>query len=363
MKSTLLICALVLLFVTPARAAEYTLEDVIDGLDHPWSVAFLPNGDYLVTERSGQLVRIAGNTKTEIRGVPETYVAGQGGFFDIVLAPDFESSSIVYLSYADGKKRANRTAIYRATLRGNELVGGTVILRAEPDKKTAHHYGGRMAFMPDGSLLITTGEGYSYKDEAQEIDGHFGKVLRINGDGSARRDNPYASRGGRAAKVWSYGHRNPQGLAIDPATGIVWLHEHGPRGGDEVNLIEPGLNYGWPAITYGIDYSGAMITPYKELEGMEQPLKYWVPSIAPSGLAVYRGDAFPAWQGNLFVGGLKSRDVRRLTVEGNAITDEEILFAELGERIRDVRVGPDGNLYLLTDSGNGRLIRVSPKNR
>ena len=360
MKWTPSVCALALTLSGCAEAADYELEDVAGGLDHPWSVAFLPNGDFLVAERSGQLKRISGGKQTTIDGVPDTYVAGQGGFFDIVLAPDFESSGVVYLSYADGSKRANRTAVLRATLRGDALVGGDVILRAEPDKKTAHHYGGRLAFLSDGTLLVTIGEGYSHKDEAQEIDGHFGKVLRINGDGSVPRDNPYASRGGPAAKVWSYGHRNPQGLAIDTATGTVWLHEHGPRGGDEVNVIEPTLNYGWPAITYGIDYSGAMISPYKEMDGMEQPLKYWDPSIAPSGLAIYRGAAFPQWQGNLFVGGLKSRDVRRLTVEGITITDEEILFSEIGERIRDVRVGPDGNLYLLTDSGNGRLIRVTP---
>ncbi len=360
MKQMSFLGALVVLLAATAQAEEYSLEDIADGLDRPWSVAFLPNGDYLVTERSGQLLRISGDSVTEIGGVPDTYVAGQGGFFDIVLAPDFESSGVVYLSYAAGGKRSNGTAVYRATLKGDALVGGAVIFRAEPDKNTAHHYGGRMAFMPDGTLLIVTGEGYSFKDEAQSTDNHFGKVIRINADGSVPPNNPYATQGGPAAKVWSYGHRNPQGLAIDPATDLVWLHEHGPRGGDEVNLVEPGLNYGWPAITYGIDYSGAKITPYTQLDGMEQPLKYWDPSIAPSGLAIYRGNAFPGWQGDLFVGGLKSRDVRRLTVEGTAITGEEILFTDLGERIRDVRVGPDGNLYLLTDSGNGRLIRVSP---
>ncbi len=360
MKSMPTPILLTLLLATSAIAADYELEDVASGMDHPWSVAFLPNGDFLVTERSGQLLRISGDEKTEIRGVPETYVAGQGGFFDIVLAPDFATSGVVFLSYADGRKRSNRTAVYRATLEGDALTGGTVIFEAEPDKNTAHHYGGRMAFLPDGTLLIATGEGYSYKDEAQSVDGHFGKVIRINSDGTAPRDNPFPNRGALAAKVWSYGHRNPQGLAIDPETGIVWLHEHGPRGGDEVNIVEPGLNYGWPAITYGIDYSGAMISPYKALDGMEQPLKYWVPSIAPSGLAVYRGDAFPQWQGDLFVGGLKSRDVRRLTVDGNTITDEETLFA-IGERVRDVRVGPDGLIYLLTDSSKGRLIRVRPK--
>ena len=346
-----------------ARAADYALTNVAGDLDFPWSVAFLPNGDYLVAERSGSLKRIGEDGRaTTIGGVPDTYVAGQGGFFDVVLDPGFATNRVVYLAFAEGRKRSNQTAVVRATLSGDALTNSKVIFRVEPDKNTAHHYGGRLAFLPDGTLLITTGEGYRYKDQAQEIDNHFGKVIRINPDGSVPADNPFVREGGAAAKVWSYGHRNPQGLVVDPATGKVWLHEHGPRGGDEVNLIEPSLNYGWPAITYGIDYSGAKISPYTALDGMEQPKHYWDPSIAPSGLAIYRGDAFPEWQGNLFVGALKDRDVRRLTVEDDRITDEEIVFAEINERIRDVRTGPDGYLYILTDSNQGRLIRVSPVN-
>ncbi len=342
------------------QAADYELTDVADDLDFPWSVAFLPGGDYLVAERSGQLKRIGNGAPSEIRGVPDTYVAGQGGFFDILLDPDFASNRVVYLSYADGNRRSNRTAVIRATLSGDALTNSSVIFRADPDKNTAHHYGGRMAFLPDGTLLVTTGDGYRYKDDAQSTDNHFGKVIRINTDGSVPADNPFVRSGGPAARVWSYGHRNPQGLAVDPLTGHVWLHEHGPRGGDEVNLIEPSLNYGWPAITYGIDYSGAKMSPYTALDGMEQPKHYWDPSIAPSGLAIYRGDAFPEWQVRLFVGALKNRDGRMLTIEDDEVTREEIVFAEIGERIRDVRVGPDGFLYILTDSDRGRLIRVSP---
>jgi glucose/arabinose dehydrogenase len=295
-----------------------------------------------------------------IEGTPATYVAGQGGYFDVVLDPEFATNRLVYLAYAEGTKRANRTAVMRARLEGDEFVETEVILRVEPDKNTAHHYGGRLAFLPDGTLLVTTGEGFTFRDQAQDLDSQFGKVLRINTDGSVPPDNPFAERGGRAAKIWSYGHRNPQGLAVDPVSGTVWLHEHGPRGGDEVNRIEPGRNYGWPAITYGVDYSGAQISPYTEYPGMEQPVTYWDPSIAPSGLAVYRGDAFPAWRGNLFVGALKDRDVRRLAIENGAVVAEETLFEALGERIRDVRAGPDGFLYLLTDSSDGRLVRVSP---
>lgn len=344
-----------------ARGADYVLETVASDLELPWSVAFLPDGGFIVSERPGSLQLIRDGEASPVAGVPDTFFAGQGGFFDIVLDPGFTENGLVYLAFADGNRRANRTAVFRARLDGSRLLDGGIIFRAEPDKSGVHHYGGRMAFLDDGTLLLTTGEGYSRKDEAQSIDGHFGKVIRMRSDGSAPDDNPFAGRGTRASTVLSYGHRNPQGLAVDAASGRIWLHEHGPRGGDEVNVIEPGKNYGWPAITYGVDYSGAIISPHTEMDGMEQPQKYWDPSIAPSGLALYTGDAFPEWRGNLFVGALKNQDVRRLSVRDGAVVAEEILFAEVGERIRDVRTGPDGYLYLLTDSRNGRLIRVRPR--
>ena len=360
MKVTALFACLCLFISHPVQADAYVVEEVATGLDFPWSVAFLPGGDYLVAERSGRLQRISNGERVEIGGLPDTYVAGQGGYFDIVLDPGFGENRLVYLSFADGSKRSNRTAIFRGRLEADRVTGGELILRVEPEKNTAHHYGGRMAFLPDGTLLVTTGEGFTFRDQAQSLDSQFGKTLRIRSDGSIPADNPFRSRGGRAAKIWTWGHRNPQGLAIDPATGAVWLHEHGPRGGDEVNLLEPGRNYGWPAITYGVDYSGARISPYTEYEGMEQPVTYWDPSIAPSGLTVYRGSAFPDWEGNLFVGALKDREVRRLVIANGEVIEEETLFSELGERIRDVRSGPDGFLYLLTDSGEGRLLRVRP---
>jgi glucose/arabinose dehydrogenase len=360
MRSTLLAIILPVLLPVAAPANDYVLEQVAGGLDHPWCVAFLPDGSFLVTERSGQLLHLDGDERTLIGGVPDTYVAGQGGFFDVLPDPEFTTNKTLYLSFADGNKKANRTAVLRARLEGDRLVGGEVILRVQPDKNTAHHYGGRLAFLPDGTLLVTTGEGFRFRDAAQDLDSQFGKTLRIRPDGSVPPDNPYVDRGGPAAKVWTWGHRNPQGLAVDPATGTVWLHEHGPRGGDEVNRIEPSANYGWPAITYGVDYSGAQISPYTEYDGMEQPVKYWDPSIAPSGLTVYRGDAFPAWAGSLFVGALKNRDVRRLGIDANGTVTEEILFTEIGERIRDVRTGPDGYLYILTDSADGSLLRVRP---
>ena len=359
MKLTTRLALLLLLTVAPARA-QYAIDEIASGLDFPWSVAFLPNGDYLVAERSGRLLRIAGSERHEIAGVPDTYVAGQGGFFDIVLDPSFGDNRLVYLSFADGGKRANRTAVIRGRLEADRIVDSDVILQVEPDKNTAHHYGGRMAFLPDGTLLITTGEGFAFRDQAQDINSQFGKTLRIHADGSIPEDNPYRAKGGPAAKVWTWGHRNPQGLAVDTVNGTVWLHEHGPRGGDEVNRLVAGANYGWPAITYGVDYSGARISPYTEYEGMEQPVTYWDPSIAPSGLTVYRGAAFPDWSGNLFVGALKDRDVRRLVVVDGKVIEEEVLFANIGERIRDIRTSPDGFLYILTDSRNGRLLRIRP---
>ncbi|MEO1246755.1 MAG: PQQ-dependent sugar dehydrogenase [Pseudomonadota bacterium] len=343
--------------------SHYRIEELLSGLDHPWSLAFLPDGDLLFTQRSGALLRRDGETGevAPVAGVPSTYVAGQGGLFDVLIDPGFASNRLIYISYADGDRRENRTAVFRGRLDGKTLTDGEVILRAAADKNTAHHYGGRMAFLGDGTLLLTVGDGYDRRNAAQDLNTHFGKLLRFNPDGSAPPDNPFAALGGAAAFVLSYGHRNPQGIAVDPASGRIWLHEHGPRGGDEVNLIDEGGNYGWPAITYGRDYSGAAVSPYTALEGMQQPQKVWSPSIAPAGLTVYRGDAFPEWRGDLLIAALKSQDVRRLDVRNGRVADEAIVFAEIGERIRDVREGPQGYLYLLTDGSNGRLLRVTPR--
>jgi len=362
LKSLPLCCAF-LAGVSVADAGSYQIEKRTASLDHPWSFCFLPNGDLLLTERPGTLLRIDANTgtTTRIEGAPATYFAGQGGFLDVVIDPEFTDNRLVYLSYADGSRSSNRTAVFRGRLDGNALVDGQVILKAAADKSTAHHYGGRMAFLEDATLLLTVGDGFDRRTDAQKLDSHFGKLLRINRDGSAPEDNPFADSDGAASLILSYGHRNPQGLAVDPEDGTLWLHEHGPRGGDEVNRIEAGQNYGWPAATEGRDYSGAAVSPYVSLDGMQDPEKVWTPSIAPAGMALYRGDAFPAWQGSLFVAALKSRDVRRLSIGNGTITAEEILFAELGERIRDVREGPDGALYLLTDGANGRLLRVTPE--
>jgi len=335
-------------------ASGYRLDTWSDGLDLPWSIAFLPDGSALVTELGGRLRRIdlSGQPGAPIENVPAVYFSGQGGLFDVVLHPGFAENNIVYLSYAEGGKKDNGTAVARARLNGNVLEDVDVIFRNFTRKDTPVHYGGRMAFLPDGSLLLTTGDGFDYREAAQDLDSGLGKVLRMNDDGTPAAGNPFPG----APYVYSYGHRNPQGLAVS-RSATVWLHEHGPRGGDELNRIEPGVNYGWPAITFGLDYSGAVISPYSEREGMAQPEYYWVPSIAPSGLAIYEADLFPEWKGDLFVGALVDREVRRLDMSGGRVIAEEALFSEIAARVRDVRAGPDGALYILTPDS---IVRVSP---
>lgn len=343
-----------------ASDVEYTLTSVAENLDNPWSVVQLPDESFLVTLRPGALLRIQPDgAATRLGGVPVTYYAGQGGFFDVVLHPDFARNRVLYLSYAHGAPRANGTAIVRARLGEEALEEVEQILLTRPLKNTPQHYGGAMLFLPDGTLLLTTGEGFDLRESAQDLASELGKTLRINDDGSTPADNPFA--GGTGERIWTYGHRNPQGLALDPGTQVVYLHEHGPRGGDELNVLVPGNNYGWPAITYGLDYSGARVSPYSAAEGMQQPMKYWVPSIAPSGMALYGGNRFPEWRGDLFIGALVDREVRRIDLDGGLVAGEEALFTELDARIRDVYEGRDGYLYLLTDGDDGRLIRVEPR--
>jgi len=356
MKSTQRLLAVVfaLAVATCSAADDYQLETWAKGLKLPWSLAFLPDGSGLVTELGGTLRRIdrSGTVSAPVANVPAVYFAGQGGLFDVVLHPGFASNRLVYLSFAEGSPGDNGTAIARGRLADGALEDVEIIFRNFSRKDTAVHYGGRMAFLADGTLLLTTGDGFDYREAAQDIDSGLGKVLRMNDDGSAAPDNPFPG----SPYVFSYGHRNPQGLAVSQQ-GEIWLHEHGPRGGDELNRIRPGVNYGWPAITYGVDYSGAVISPYTEWKGMAQPEKYWVPSIAPSGLCIYDGDLFPEWKGDLFLGTLVNRDVRRLDLAGGTVVGEEALFGELDARIRDVRVGPDGALYVLTPD---RVVRVAP---
>lgn len=352
-----------LLLQTPFTiAGGYELETVAEGFDYPWCVAFLPNGDYLLSMRSGELriVSSSGDIGDAIEGVPEAYVESQGGFFDVALDPNFTDNQTVYLAFAHGDIKSNTTRIVRANLSGQSLHNVEPIFTTSPSKKGPAHYGGKLQFLSDGTLLLTTGDGFDYREAAQDTFSHLGKIIRINTDGSVPSDNPFADGKKGDAKVWSYGHRSPQGLVLDLATERVFMHEHGPMGGDELNLAQAGKNYGWPAVTYGINYSGALVSPFTEADGMQQPLRYWVPSNAPSGLAYYKGDAFPDWNNSLLMGTLVDNDVKRLQLDGAKVVAEESLFAELNARIRDVRVGPDGLVYLLTDSEQGKLIRVKP---
>lgn len=345
-----------------AQAAAYTLTTVVDGLDRPWGLAFLPDGELLVTERPGTLKRIDGDGVAHvIDGVPSVYFAasGQSGLFDVILDPAFAENRTIYLAYAHGNRAANATRVARARLDGDRLAEVTPIFTVEPMKRLPQHYGGKMVFLRDGTLMLTTGEGFDYREAAQDPYNLLGKTVRINTDGSIPENNPFANGEGGHPAVWTWGHRNPQGLLVDQVTGTILLHEHGPRGGDEVNVLFPGTNYGWPAITYGLDYSGAYVSPFTEHPEMAQPAKYWTPSIAPSGFAQVDGDEFPEWEGSFLVGALVDQDVKRLSVNEDGTIDEESLFAELGSRIRDVRVAADGSIYLVTDGNPGSVVRVT----
>ncbi len=345
----------------PALAQSYVIETVAEGLEQPWSLAFLPDGDMLVTELPGRLRRVSpdGTLGEPISGVPETFYKSQGGFFDVLLHPGFEDNALVYLSYAEGPAKGNTLAVGRGRLEGDGLRGFEVIFRVSPLKDTPVHYGGRMVWLGDGTLLVTTGDGFDYRERAQDLSNQMGKTVRMTDTGEVPADNPFVGRDGADPYVYTYGHRNPQGLVYDAENDRVYLHEHGPKGGDELNLLVAGRNYGWPAITYGKDYSGALISPFTEAPGMEQPLVHWTPSIAPSGMALYTGDEFPEWRGQVFVGGLVEKAVRRVELRGSKVVGQEVVFGEIGERIRDVRVGTDGLLYLLTGQDDGRLLSAS----
>ncbi len=356
-------CAWLSLLSAASAAAEtptYTLTTLAEDLDHPWCVAFLPDGDMLFTERTGALrvLHADGRVGEPVAGVPPVLFRGQGGLFDVLPDPGFATNQRIYLSFAHGTVSANATRVVSARLDANELTDVQVLFTAEPLKDTPQHYGGKLAMLADGTLLLTTGDGFDYREQAQNPEVTLGKTVRFRVDGSLPADNPFADGGGHPA-VWTMGHRNPQGLAVDPASGAVYLHEHGPRGGDEINLLAAGSNYGWPAVTFGIDYSGAHVSPFTEWPGMTPPLHYWVPSIAASGLVVYRGSEFPAWEGSLLVGALVDQEVRRVTRAADGAVAEEALFSEIGERIRDVRVAPDGAIVVVTDGNPGRILRIA----
>jgi glucose/arabinose dehydrogenase len=344
-------------------AAKVT--DVAKGLEHPWGVEVLPDGRFLVTERPGRMRIVGrdGRLSDPLTGVPEVYARGQGGLLDVALSPGFAQDRMVYFSFAESGSGGAGTAVARGRLGERGLEGVQVIWRQQPKVGGSNnHWGSRLVFRPDGTLFVTLGDRFSHLERAQDLSTTIGKIVRINPDGSAPRDNPFVGRAGALPEIWSYGHRNVQAAALD-ARGELWTVEHGARGGDEVNHPQPGKNYGWPVITYGVDYSGARIGFGTAQPGMEQPVYYWDPVIAPSGATFYSGRAFPDWRGDLLVGSLRPGALVRLRIANGRVTREERYLDELGERIRDVREGPDGAIYLLTDSSRGRLLRVEPASR
>jgi glucose/arabinose dehydrogenase len=348
-----------------SEKAKFRIETLASGLEHPWAVAFLPDGRALITERPGRIRLLSkdGKLSEPVAGVPDVAAVGQGGLLDIAVSPNFAKDSRIYFSYAEPRGVVNGTAVAHARLvaagEKAKLEEVTVIFRMEPGRGGGFHFGSRLAFAPDGNLFVTLGERNAMQP-AQDLSGHLGKVVRIGPNGEVPKDNPFVGKEGVRPEIWSYGHRNPQGAAIHPETGRLWIHEHGARGGDEINIPEAGKNYGWPVISYGRHYSGATIGEGSRKPGMEQPIHYWDPSIAPSGMTFYTGDAFAAWKANLFVGALALRHLQRLELDGEKVVRTERLLESLRERIRDVRQAPDGTLWLLTDSRNGRLLRLAP---
>lgn len=345
----------------PSQSGPLSVTTVAEGLEHPWGMAFLPDGRMLVTERPGRLRLVGpdGTVSAPIAGVPAVYANGQGGLLDVALDPAFAENRLVYVSYAEPGGPGGGTAVARAKLGDGKLEQLQVIFRQVPKLDSGHHFGSRLVFLRDGTLIVTLGD-RNRREHIADMKSHIGKLVRINPDGSIPADNPFVGQDAYAPEIYSLGHRNAQGATLNPETGALWTAEHGARGGDEINQPQPGRNYGWPVISYGREYSGGKIGEGTAKPGLEQPVYYWDPSIAPAGMTFYTGDKFPAWRGNLFVGALKFKLLVRLTMEGDRVVAEERLLQDLGERIRDVVQGPDGYLYLLTDDDDGRILRVAP---
>jgi aldose sugar dehydrogenase len=368
-RATIVVTLLAGPLLTPSAAqtrlktdkAEILVETVAGGLNHPWGLAFLPDGGMLVTERPGRLRLVAADGKVSpaLAGVPSVYAQGQGGLLDVALAPDFAASRLVYLSFAEPGEGGASTAVARGRLNeaATALEGTTVIFRQQPKVTGGNHFGSRLAFARDGKLFVTTGERFKF-EPAQDLSNQIGKILRINPDGSVPQDNPFAGRAGVRPEIWSYGHRNIQSAAIHPETGALWEVEHGPRGGDELILAEPGRNYGWPLVSWGRHYDGRDIPDPPTRPDLAGSVHQWTPVIGPSGMAFYTGEAFPAWRGDVLIGGLVSQGLVRVSLDGTRMTGEERIA--LGARIRDVRQGPDGFVYALTDADNGRILRLRP---
>ena len=342
---------------------QFSLSTIAEGLEHPWGMAFLPDGRILITERPGRLRVIEqGKLITQaIEGLPSLAARGQGGLLDVVLHPDYLDNGWIYFSYVAGSKGKYGTEVGRGKLVNNQIVNWQTLFRMQPKSYSGSHFGSRLVFDRQNYLYITLGD-RGERFRAQNLDDHAGSVIRLHDDGSIPADNPFVGQSGIKPEIYSYGHRNMQGAALHPESGKLWTHEHGPQGGDELNIIEAGKNYGWPIITYGKEYgSGDDIGEGTHKQGMLQPVYYWVPSIAPSGMSFYTGDKFPDWQGNLFIGSLKFRLLVRLELEGNKVIREHRLLENEPGRIRDIESGPDGYIYLLTDATNGKLVRIQPR--
>ncbi len=348
----------------PEGELALNVETLADDLVNPWSISFYPDGTLLVTERPGRIRAIRNGVldPDPVPGAPEVLAWNQGGLFDILPHPNYQDNNVVFISYAHGTEDANGLRVARAIFDGEAISDLEVIYDTKPPKDTGHHFGGRLVWGPDGKLYFTMGEGSRYKEKAQDMTTSYGAVIRLNEDGSIPEDNPDFGEGS-LPELYSKGHRNPQGFTYDGARGVLWEHEHGAMGGDEINIIKPGANYGWPIATYGIDYNGARVTPFTEYEGTTQPFKYWTPSIAPSGLAVYRGDLFDGWDGDLLVGAMARTALHRVIMDGDKEIGEERYL--IGERIRDVRVGPDGAVYVTTEDRGGapigKVLRLTPQ--
>src|SRR5918992_524583 len=345
--------------VIAMQAGRIQVQTVADGLEHPWGLAFLPDGHMLVTERPGRLriVSKEGRLSEPLAGIPRVLAEGRGGLLDVALAPTSVSNRLIYLSYAEPGEGGASTAVARAQLEDGALRDIQVIFRQQPKVSGPNHFGSRLVFSPDGKLFVTLGERFKF-EPAQDLSNHLGKIVRINPDGSVPRDNPFVGRAGAKPEIWSYGHRNIQGAAIHPGSGALWMNEFGPRGGDELNIPEPGRNYGWPLVSWGRHYFGKDIPDPPTRPDLAQSIYHWTPVISPSGMTFYMGEVFPAWRGNLLIGGLSSQALVRLGLDGQRVTGEERI--PMGARIRDVRQGPDGAVYLLTDQSNGEILRLTP---
>jgi len=350
--------------VFQSEKLNYKLETVVDGMDIPWGMTWLPDGNMLITERSGILYRFtAGKQLIEIEGIPKVYQYGQGGLLDVELHPDYENNGWIYISYSyyagESIDDGGSTAIMRARLKNNELVDREILFKARPTEKRGAHYGSRIEFDRDGYLFFTVGD-RGQQNNAQDITNHSGSVHRLHDDGRIPEDNPFVNVIGAIPSIYNYGHRNIQGLALHPGTGELWSHEHGPRGGDELNIEKPGLNYGWPEITYGINYNGTIISEDTAREGMEQPVTYWDPSIAPCGMDFVEGDIYPSWKGNLLVGSLRFKYIVRCELDSHEVVHQEQILDGPG-RVRNVKQGPDGYIYVALENP-GRILKIVPVN-